>query len=338
MTEESGRPASPSYPPLDRPVRRRSAFSSSASGLGRRIVRDRIAQDGRSRTRLSRVPRYDEPLQILDDLSDHPLDSLYQDVSMTSRAHRGDSRGTRIISDLLAFLLCVGIGIISVAAVRLLQHDGRRSVREKLASQMTAASSRRSGLEKDVDTLESKIQAQTDRLNAYSRQSPSDVSDAVRTGSTAVRGPGATITLTARNAAQDRQGRVTSDFDKGSVTDIDLQETVDLIWQSGAEAVGLNGRRLGPQTSIRHAGSSVLVGTSAISPPYVFSAIGDGRAMTDMMNRGIGSSLVSSLEKRGISVTVARQDSLDLPAASVATPTYAHGVTSGASKNQKKKE
>ncbi len=336
MTENSGPHSFPSYPPLDRPVRRRSAFSSSARGLGRRIAQNNAGPAETPRARQSRSSRRDEPLQILDDLSDRPLDSLYQDVSITSRAHRRDSFATRLISDLLAFLLCAGIGVVSVATVRLLQHDGRRSVREKLASQMTSASSRRSGLEKDVGSLENKIQKQTDRLNSYSRQSPSDISDALRNGSTAVTGQGVTITLTARNAAQDRQGRVASTFDEGSVTDIDLQEMADLIWQSGAEAVGLNSKRLGPQTSIRHAGSSVLVGTSAVSPPYVFSAIGNGRAMEDMMNKGIGTSLVSSLGKRGISVTTARQESIDLPAAPVTMPTIAHGVTSGASENRKK--
>ena len=346
MVEWSGRDGdagvsltpAPVYPPLERPVRRRSVFSSSAVGLGRRIVQNRATPDEHARARLSRASRRDEPLQILDDLNDRPLDSLYQDASMTRRAHRGDSPGVRIFSDLIVFLLCIGIGVVSVATVRLLQHDGRRSVREKLASQMASASSRRTNLENDVAELEGKIQKQTDRLNSYNRQSPSDISDAIRIGSTAVKGQGITITLASRTASQDRQGRVASSFDEGSVSDLDLQEMADLIWKSGAEAVGLNGRRLGPQTSIRHAGSSVLVGTSAISPPYVFTAIGNARTMADMINNGIGSSLVSALEKRGISVTVAQHGSVDLPAASVTALTYASGAKTGTDTTMRKKE
>lgn len=43
------------------------------------------------------------------------------------------------------------------------------------------------------------------------------------------------------------------------VTDSDLQLLVSLLWQSGAEAIAINGNRLGVQTSIRTAGSTILI-------------------------------------------------------------------------------
>ena len=42
--------------------------------------------------------------------------------------------------------------------------------------------------------------------------------------------------------------------------DADLQTLVSLLWQAGAEAIAINGNRLGVQTSIRTAGSTILIG------------------------------------------------------------------------------
>ena len=51
------------------------------------------------------------------------------------------------------------------------------------------------------------------------------------------------------------------------VTDSDLQVLVSLLWQSGAEAIAINGYRLGVQTSIRTAGTTILIGVNSVQSP-----------------------------------------------------------------------
>jgi uncharacterized protein YlxW (UPF0749 family) len=56
----------------------------------------------------------------------------------------------------------------------------------------------------------------------------------------------------------------------------DLRDLVAALWHSGAEAVAINGERLVATTSIYGVGSSVLVNTAFLSPPFRIEAIGPG--------------------------------------------------------------
>ena len=49
---------------------------------------------------------------------------------------------------------------------------------------------------------------------------------------------------------------------------------VNAMWGAGAEAVSINGQRIGPTTFVRTAGSVILVNITPVSSPYVVSAIG----------------------------------------------------------------
>src|SRR5699024_11126623 len=59
------------------------------------------------------------------------------------------------------------------------------------------------------------------------------------------------------------------------VTDVDLQIAVNGLWAAGAEAVAVNGQRVGPTIAIRSAGSAVLVDFRPLSPPYRITALGE---------------------------------------------------------------
>jgi len=59
------------------------------------------------------------------------------------------------------------------------------------------------------------------------------------------------------------------------VLDTDLQILVNGLWQAGAEAIAINGNRLGPLSAIRTAGSAITVNYRSLSPPYTVQAIGD---------------------------------------------------------------
>ena len=54
----------------------------------------------------------------------------------------------------------------------------------------------------------------------------------------------------------------------------DLRTVVVLLWQTGAEAIAINGERLSSSTAIIDVGGSVLVNAAYVAGPYQISAIG----------------------------------------------------------------
>ena len=56
----------------------------------------------------------------------------------------------------------------------------------------------------------------------------------------------------------------------------DLRDLVAALWSSGAEAITINGERVVATTSIYGVGSSILVNTAFLSPPYRIEAVGPG--------------------------------------------------------------
>lgn len=58
-----------------------------------------------------------------------------------------------------------------------------------------------------------------------------------------------------------------------------LRDTVNLLWANGAEAISINDERIVNSTSIYCVGSTILINSTRLSPPYVFSVIGDAPQM-----------------------------------------------------------
>jgi len=65
----------------------------------------------------------------------------------------------------------------------------------------------------------------------------------------------------------------------GLVTDTDLQLLVNGLWYAGAEAVSVDGERIGSLTSIRSAGDAITVNFRSVRAPYDVVAIGDPDAL-----------------------------------------------------------
>jgi uncharacterized protein YlxW (UPF0749 family) len=53
-----------------------------------------------------------------------------------------------------------------------------------------------------------------------------------------------------------------------------VRDLLGQMWLAGAEAVSINGERVVATTALTDIGSSVLVNSSYLQPPYVLSAIG----------------------------------------------------------------
>jgi uncharacterized protein YlxW (UPF0749 family) len=117
-------------------------------------------------------------------------------------------------------------------------------------------------------TAAQEVKAQLDEQKAFA-------------GLTALHGPGLTVLLhdgTDPNSPSDQSLGWTIHYQ-------DLQDIVNLLWASGAEAIAVNGQRMAPSTAFHYAGVNILVNNaSRLSPPYTVIALGDPPALAN----GIG--------------------------------------------------
>jgi uncharacterized protein YlxW (UPF0749 family) len=138
--------------------------------------------------------------------------------------------------------------------------------------------------------------------------------------STAVHGPGLTLTITEPPASRDL-----SDVSKQRVPgrpqvilDRDLQLVINSLWASGAEAIAVGGVRIGPNVTVRQAGGGLLVDNQPIANPYVVLAVGPPHAMHDAFDQSSGLHRLRLLEASyAVGVEVSEDDDLNLPANSV---------------------
>jgi uncharacterized protein YlxW (UPF0749 family) len=115
----------------------------------------------------------------------------------------------------------------------------------------------------------------------------------------------------------DGDPRETSGFsDIGRVRDHDMQRVVNGLWESGAEAVSINGQRLTSLSAIRAAGDAILVDNRPLVPPYTVLVVGDGeRLSTRFQDSADGLYLQAIQENYGIRTSISVEDDLRLPAA-----------------------
>ena len=98
-----------------------------------------------------------------------------------------------------------------------------------------------------------------------------------------------------------------------------MQRVVNGLWESGAEAVAINGQRLTALSAIRAAGDAILVDNKPLVPPYTVLAVGDGeRLSTAFQDSADGQYLHVLQENYGIRTSISAQD--DGPAAGRAEP------------------
>jgi uncharacterized protein YlxW (UPF0749 family) len=146
---------------------------------------------------------------------------------------------------------------------------------------------------------------------------------------TPVIGPGLTITVTDPGMSKDLSD-VSKERVEGSrqvILDRDLQLVVNSLWVSGAEAIAVDGVRIGPNVTVRQAGGGILVDNQPISSPYAILAIGPPHAMQDVFDRSPGLQRLRLLETSyGVGVSVSAGDGLILPAGSVRDVNFAKQI------------
>ena len=92
-------------------------------------------------------------------------------------------------------------------------------------------------------------------------------------GLVALRGPGMRVELADSTEANSPSG----DINDLVIHSSDVQAAVNALWQSGAEAISVNGERLVGTSAVLCVGNTLLLNGTVHSPPYVISALGADR-------------------------------------------------------------
>lgn len=325
MSADEPMPAS--YPAGEEPTaegtrRRRSAFSRAYGGLlSHHTARSSTPLSERERRR--RI-RQDDSLRLIDDLTNRPLDPIYLDASLS--VHR-ESKAMMWATRVVCFIVCIGVGFLGSLFVQQLHSDPRKTVRASLAAELESSQKNVDKLTGEVNTLRGKIENQSKRLDvAGASETVRD--DEMASGQVKVTGEGVTLTVSNPIAASNgsTNGATPRESAGGHlrvVTDADLQQLVSLLWQSGAEAIAVNGHRLGIQTSIRTAGGTILIGLDAVDSPYRIEAIGDRTALSQVANPDRLGTLYDAYKDAGITLQMKRSKSITLEAAVVGDISYA---------------
>ncbi|MCX5609151.1 MULTISPECIES: DUF881 domain-containing protein [unclassified Streptomyces] len=284
-----------------------------------------MSQPPHNRSSASPAPaRPDASMSLLTHVMDHSLDEGYAES-----AARREAEGTAGLPRTLKAKLGLAAGLVLAAMVVTLGAAEARIAapvlakeRQELIDRVQRADERADGLERDIERLRTDVE---DRQRAALKQPGSGQGElvALLSGATEVRGPGIKLVVDDAKGASSGGGgpRESTGFsDTGRLRDRDMQKIVNGLWQSGAEAVSINGQRLTALSAIRAAGDAILVDNRPLVPPYEVLAVGDKKRLgTAFQDSADGQYLHVLQESYGIRYTLSAADEVRLPAASSLT-------------------
>ncbi|MFF6777466.1 DUF881 domain-containing protein [Streptomyces sp. NPDC012637] len=264
-------------------------------------------------------PRPDASMSLLNNVIDHALDDGYAEASARRAAEGGGM--PRTIRAKLG--LAAGL-VLAAAVVTLGAAEARVSApvvakeRQELIDRIESETSAADKLETDVERIRDEV---GERQRRALEQHGGDQAElvALLSGATPVHGPGVKLVVDDAKGTDTGGGgpRESSGFsDTGRVRDRDMQRVVNGLWESGAEAVAINGQRLTALSAIRAAGDAILVDNKPLVPPYTILAVGDGqRLSTAFQDSADGQYLHALQENFGIRTSISAEGDVRLPAA-----------------------
>ncbi|MCX5395750.1 DUF881 domain-containing protein [Streptomyces sp. NBC_00102] len=265
-------------------------------------------------------PRPDASMSLLTHVMDHSLDEGYAEAAARREADgtAGLPRRARAKLGLAAGLVLIALVVTLGAAQARVSAPVAAKERQELIDRIDGETDAADSLESQVEKLRTDV---GERQRAALLQHGGDQGElvALLSGATPVEGPG--VKLVVDDADESDQGddgpRGTSGFaDTGRVRDRDLQRVVNGLWESGAEAVAINGQRLTALSAIRAAGDAILVDNRPLVPPYTVLAVGDGKKLAATFRSSVDGQYLQALhEGFDIRTSLSDQKKVRLPAA-----------------------
>ncbi|MDV9191165.1 DUF881 domain-containing protein [Streptomyces sp. SR27] len=264
-------------------------------------------------------PRPDASMSLLNNVIDHALDDGYAEATARRAAEgRGLPRSLRAKLGVAAGLVLAAAVVTVGAAEARISAPVVAKERQELIDRIETETSTADQLEQDVERIRSEV---GERQRQALQQHGGDQAElvALLSGATPVHGPGVKLVVDDAKGTDTGGGgpRESSGFsDTGRVRDRDMQRLINGLWESGAEAVAINGQRLTSLSAIRAAGDAVLVDNKPLVPPYTILAVGDGqRLSTTFQDSADGQYLHALVENFGIRSSISAEGDVRLPAA-----------------------
>ena len=258
-------------------------------------------------------------MSLLNNVIDHALDDGYAEASARRAAEGGGMpRTVRAKLGLAAGLVLAAAVVTLGAAEARVSAPVVAKERQELIDRIESETSAADKLETDVERIRDEV---GERQRKALEQHGGDQAElvALLSGATPVHGPGVKLVVDDAKGTDTGGGgpRESSGFsDTGRVRDRDMQRVVNGLWESGAEAVAINGQRLTALSAIRAAGDAILVDNKPLVPPYTILAVGDGqRLSTAFQDSADGQYLHALQENFGIRTSISAEGDVRLPAA-----------------------
>jgi uncharacterized protein YlxW (UPF0749 family) len=194
---------------------------------------------------------------LLEQIADTALDDDYYVVRAGDYAQSREFNTTLTAVVLAAFALLVTMAALQTRNDRPATERERNTLISDVAARkelQTARETTAERLRKEVASLSSSV----DRFD------PAYQNLRVLTADGGAAGPGIVVVASPS----------THDNDDGIITDDDLQILVNGLWYAGAEAISINGQRIGTLSGIHFANGAINVNYNDIAPPYTVVAIG----------------------------------------------------------------
>lgn len=252
------------------------------------------------------------PSGLLESIAEKALDDDYYEVRPQDSAHSGGARTVATGVGIALFASLVTIAVVQNRSDRPVNRVERNTLVTNIQNRKTTIDER--------EAEAKKLRAEVGRLRALSSGTDPDFEDLrVTTADRAASGPG--VAIVAGNSTQNNTD--------GLITDIDLQILVNGLWYAGAEAVSINGNRLGTLSSIRKAGQAITVNFRSVGPPYRVLALGNSESLQDRLKENAGGRYwAERVRKAGLRFDLQREAQLSVPAAPAkrVTITYAQAI------------
>ncbi|MEU3047435.1 DUF881 domain-containing protein [Streptomyces sp. NPDC006984] len=262
--------------------------------------------------------RPDASMSLLTNVMEHSLDDGYAEAAARRSEGGGVPRTLRARLGLALGLVLTGAVVTVGAAETRIAAPVLAKEREELIDRVQAQTRSVGELERTVESLREDVHERQRRALSSYDSGASNLAGLLA-GATAVEGPGVTLVVDdAKGTGEGGDGpRESSGFsDTGRVRDRDLQRVVNGLWESGAEAVSINGHRLTALSAIRAAGDAVLVDNRPMVPPYAVLAVGDGGNLASAFQDSADGQYLQLLkEDFGIRTRITAEERVRLPAA-----------------------
>lgn len=225
----------------------------------------------------------------------------------------------RVRSAVSVFVVLALCGLMFTASASLARGSDQRHA-ENLPELVERESAHVADLQAEVDALDAEIATLSEEAGVED-SSAAALDSRVVTGSVPVAGDGLSVSL---NDAPEAAFSDEFHPDDYVVHQQDLQGFVNALWAGGAEAMTLQGRRVGPTTAFRCVGNVLILHGRVYSPPYVVEAIGD----PDELRAGLDDSKAveiyqSWVDVVGLGLEVNDVDGLEMPRTESSALSYA---------------